>query len=253
MNIFGLNEEEIKSRINFRADNYEKIKEMIRERNCVHEREEDLVKLYGIDLAGVRAPELPDPDEAVSVIALTENMVRDLGIDLQEVKELAQENMLRRNPARVRPLMDVLNGMIGMEDAESSQEESPGIVMCSNTSGIMGAATMFYPGIEEKIKAVIGSDFYILPSSVHEVLAVPKTGMDLEDLRNMVTTINEAEVSPKEQLSNNVYEFSGGRLRIALTEKERNNGKTSINEVKNIAGQRRGSARANRPGRGSSL
>ena len=253
MNIFGLNEEEVKSRLIFRVDNYEKVKEKIEAQNLVHERVEDLVKLYGVDLSGVRAPELPDPDKAVSVIMLTDSMVRDLGIDLREVKDLAMENMLNKNPAQVRPLMDVLGGMMGMEDAESSQEESPGIVMCSNTTGIMGASTMFYPGIEEKIRDVVGAEFYILPSSVHEVLAVPKTEMDLEGLRDMVTTINAAEVSLKDQLSNNVYELSGGKLRIALTEKEAESEKTSINEVRNIAGQRRGSARANRPGRGSSL
>ena len=253
MNIFGLNEEEVKSRIIFRVDNYEKLREKIQEQDCVHEKAEDLVKLYGIDLTGVRAPELPDPEKAISVIALTNEMVRALGIDLREVKDLALENMLRRNPAKVCPLMDVLSGMMGMDPLDSEPEEEPGLVMCSNTTGIMGASTMFYPGIEEKIRAVIGSDFYILPSSIHECLAVPKAVSDLEDLRSMVTTINEAEVSPQDQLSNNVYEFSGGKLRIALTEKERNNGKTNINEVRNIAGQRRGSARVNRPGRGSSL
>ena len=96
MNIFGLNEEEVKSRIIFRVDNYEKLKEKIQEQDCVHEKAEDLVKLYGIDLTGVRAPELPDPEKAVSVIALTNEMVRALGIDLREVKDLALENMRRR-------------------------------------------------------------------------------------------------------------------------------------------------------------
>ena len=55
----------------------------------------------------------------------------------------------------------------------------------------------------------IGGDFYILPSSTHEVLFVPASvGMDVEYLRQMVHDVNEAEVSEQEFLSNNVYYYS---------------------------------------------
>lgn len=183
---------------------------------------------------------------------LTAGMMRDLGVDFQEVKDLAMNNMPQRMPARVQPLADVIGEMVGMGDIGPAPG-SPMIVMCSNNSGVMGAGTIFYPGIEEKIRDVVGADFYILPSSVHEVLAVPKVEMSLKELRDMVTTINAAQVAPEEQLSNNIYEFSDGKIRIALTEREKNYGKTSINRVKRIAGQRRGSDRQERPGRGNRL
>ena len=51
--------------------------------------------------------------------------------------------------------------------------------------------------------------FYILPSSVHEVIIVsPQIAMNIEALREMVNSVNATEVSPDEVLSYNVYEYS---------------------------------------------
>ena len=42
-------------------------------------------------------------------------------------------------------------------------------------------------GVLDKIGELLGSDFYVLPSSVHEVLIVPDNGnMQTKELENMV-------------------------------------------------------------------
>ena len=54
----------------------------------------------------------------------------------------------------------------------------------------------------------IKRDFFILPSSVHEVLLVPASeGLKKEDLTEMVREINKTEVSPNEVLSDIVYVY----------------------------------------------
>lgn len=61
-----------------------------------------------------------------------------------------------------------------------------------------------------------GSDFYILPSSVHEVLFVPVAdGITVESLREMVAGVNATEVSEEDYLSDNVYFFDGEDVIIA--------------------------------------
>ena len=48
-----------------------------------------------------------------------------------------------------------------------------------------------------------------MPSSVHELLVVPvNMGMDVGQLKEMVTSINASEVALEEQLSDNVYRYS---------------------------------------------
>lgn len=54
----------------------------------------------------------------------------------------------------------------------------------------------------------VGNDFYILPSSVHEVLIVPKeAGMDFKDLEAMVQEVNATQVAPQDKLSDHVYQY----------------------------------------------
>ncbi|MBR6173140.1 MAG: hypothetical protein IKQ49_08255 [Eubacterium sp.] len=54
----------------------------------------------------------------------------------------------------------------------------------------------------------MGTDFFVLPSSVHEVLILPDDGsQDLESLQFMVREINRTEVAPEDRLSDFVYHY----------------------------------------------
>ena len=49
---------------------------------------------------------------------------------------------------------------------------------------------------------------YIIPSSVHEVLLVPKREIpDREEVNEMIRTINDKELQPEDILSDHVYEY----------------------------------------------
>ena len=49
----------------------------------------------------------------------------------------------------------------------------------------------------------------ILPSSIHEVLVVPyKEGMDMNDMRAMVSEVNATEVLPEDQLISDAYKVT---------------------------------------------
>jgi len=65
-----------------------------------------------------------------------------------------------------------------------------------------------------------GGDFYILPSSIHEVLIVPDNGMmDLAALENMVREVNATTVDPSEKLTDNVYHYDSKDKIFELGEK----------------------------------
>ena len=82
-------------------------------------------------------------------------------------------------------------------------------------------------GVHEKL----GEDFYILPSSVHEVLILKESDFpgSVEELKEMVATINREQVEPVDRLSDTVYRFDGKKLSIAGTEgMEREEGIASV-------------------------
>ena len=65
-----------------------------------------------------------------------------------------------------------------------------------------------------------GGDFYILPSSIHEILIVPDNGkMGLSDLENMVKEVNATQVAPADKLTDNVYHYDSQAKIFELGEK----------------------------------
>ena len=60
----------------------------------------------------------------------------------------------------------------------------------------------------EQAAETLGGDFFVLPSSVHEVLLIPDDGsMELSYLEQMVRDVNQQEVAPEERLSDNVFHY----------------------------------------------
>lgn len=59
-----------------------------------------------------------------------------------------------------------------------------------------------------KLSIFFDKGYVILPSSVHEVIAVPNNVHDKESMVAMVREINATQVAPQEQLSNNIYTFA---------------------------------------------
>ena len=68
-----------------------------------------------------------------------------------------------------------------------------------------------------------GSDLYILPSSVHEVIAVSADMGSPDDLAEMVYEINMDQVELSDRLSNQVYHYDkdARTLRLATNKFER--------------------------------
>lgn len=83
--------------------------------------------------------------------------------------------------------------------------------------GIDGASVIASRDFLREVHDRLGEDFYILPSSRHEVLAIPvsKIPTDTEELAAMVASVNATEVEPRDRLSNDVYYFDGRSLKLA--------------------------------------
>lgn len=77
-------------------------------------------------------------------------------------------------------------------------------------AGAYGASVLLCPDPLDWLAEEVGTDLYILPSSVHEVIAVAAPGMDPSALQGIVKEINRTEslISPHEVLSDSVYRYS---------------------------------------------
>ncbi len=93
------------------------------------------------------------------------------------------------------------------------------LYVLTNDIGINGAATIFYPGALEAFAQEVGQDFYILPSSIHEVLLIAKSEVeDSRDLKDMVWEVNRTVVSERERLSDQVLYYDWKKEEVRLLE-----------------------------------
>ncbi len=75
----------------------------------------------------------------------------------------------------------------------------------TNIDGMNGAAVLLYPGFLPKAYEAAGGDFYIIPSSVHEVLVISREAVSADALSKIVREVNMAIVSDDEKLSDNAF------------------------------------------------
>ncbi|MGC4019889.1 MAG: DUF5688 family protein [Muricomes sp.] len=144
------------------------------------------------------------------------------GITKEELHQLAIKNSAILLPAEFFTMEQAIEKML---DADSGEEEnllkradrSEDDVMYVLTNSLRnyGAACLCYPHVLYMIGEMLEEDFFILPSSVHEVIIVPESkGLDTEEMNEMIVEINETQVAPEEVLSNHVYfyERNEGKL-----------------------------------------
>ena len=83
------------------------------------------------------------------------------------------------------------------------------LYMLSNQRRINGAAVLLYPELLKRMGKLFSGSFFVIPSSIHEVLLLKATeGEDTEYLNRMICEVNEQKVLPEEVLSNHVYFYS---------------------------------------------
>lgn len=128
-------------------------------------------------------------DSGFSTVMLTNELMEDMGLTLEEIDTLAQENTSRLFP---------------LEICKFSKE----FYMMTNEEKIHGATTMVCTDSVEKLAEIIDDNFYIIPSSIHEVLAVPAKYANLRRLKHILDDANENFVEANEILSDHLYYYS---------------------------------------------
>lgn len=87
----------------------------------------------------------------------------------------------------------------------------------TNKAIYFGAAMLLNLQELKKLADRVDSDLYLLPSSVHEILAI-RTDQheDVSFLTNAVNAINYYEVKPEDYLSDNVYYFDREKCEVTI-------------------------------------
>ena len=116
---------------------------------------------------------------------------------------------------------------VGMDEAkEMAMQMMPDIpdtmFVLTNDTKVNGAAAILNDDIRQEIAEKVG-DFYMLPSSIHETLIIPKdAGMEFKELEQMVQEVNQTQVALGERLSDHVYEYDAKEHELFRSDRQRN-------------------------------
>ncbi len=174
---------------------------------------EDLSLIYRVDIS-----DRVENDGGRATVLVTNQMLERYGITPEQLHQDALKNASDREPFMISSMGMVLGGLIGMPQSKSDEE--PSLYVASNANMMFGASAIAYPGFMDKATEKVQGDFFVLPSSVHEVLLLKDNGKtDYRDLEAMVSDINTAQVAPEERLSDRVYHYDSREKVFELAEK----------------------------------
>lgn len=209
-----LNFEEAKDNIVMQLVNREQNKELLE--NLPHRDFQDLSIIYRW---------LVERDmNGISSTIVNTALAEKLGMNEEQLFQAAVVNTETLLPPTIRSMNEVIREMFindGMpeEMIDIMIGEMPAdkaMYVISNQRGINGAVSMLYEDGLHELAEKLDSDLYIMPSSVHEVIAVSSNMGEPNELAQMVADINMNQVSLDERLSNQVYHYDKDLRKLSL-------------------------------------
>lgn len=210
--------------LDFLSD-FEKVKRVLLCKVINTEMNRELLKAVPhfsfLNLSVVFFVNVPIEEEKNSFVMIENEMFKHWGVDIKLAYEYARYNTFLQYAVSISPIEEVLFGMMSKDISDADRAEIRATL--DNVSGESGHF-MYVLSNEERMNGAVGildgerlaefaseinDDFYILPSSVHELILVPVYGScSKEELKDMVCQVNESEVSPEDVLADTVYLYS---------------------------------------------
>lgn len=148
-------------------------------------------------------------------LPITKELAKGYGYNEEEILSVALHNTMKRFEPCLLSLLRISCDK-GRRDFSHARlyskdfvfEKDDGLYVLTNQECFFGATVLFYPELIEKLAEVFEEDFYVIPSSLHETILVKESiSPSIEDLHNMVRSVNRDIVAPKDVLSDRVFKY----------------------------------------------
>ena len=163
---------------------------------------------------------------AIGSVIVSDKVAEMAGMTEEELFRCAVENTRRMYPVSVTCMGNLFGGIPegidlppeAREEMELANRTAGNMWIVSNSVGINGATSMLYEENLHQLAEKLGDDLFILPSSIHEVIAVPAemAEKNLTNLLRMVEEVNMGSLKLEERLSNSVYHYDRNARKVIL-------------------------------------
>ncbi len=211
-----LNYEEMKGKLIMEVVSKDTNKELLE--TVPHKDMEDMSVVYKFELS--------TNEDGRATILVTNDILDKMDVTPEQLHQDAMENAPELNPVVITSMSDIMAEMTGMDKEELVENGmipdggEDMMLIASTPDRTNGAGVIAYQNFMDQAAERVGGDFFILPSSVHEVLIVPDNGTaDLAMLKDMVETVNATQVAPEDKLTDSVYHYDSKDKVFELGEK----------------------------------
>lgn len=130
-------------------------------------------------------------------------------VSIKQIENDALMNSMTRNPAVIKSMDSEIESIIGTQIPKD--EAASMMYIASVPSKKFGACVLAYPGFFEQAAATVGGSYYVIPSSVHELILVKDSGNlsddDINKFKRDIKLVNKTILARDEILSDNLYHY----------------------------------------------
>lgn len=145
-------------------------------------------------------------DNDISFV-VTNELLKKYNIAPEELHKIALGNLERK--VAVKTMTELLEES-GFPTTDMVASETASYVIYDGDNSISVSGVITSRIIKERIYKMLGKNYYILPSSIHELIVIPADVHILkEELLEMVKEINEQVLDPTDILTNSIYLYNG--------------------------------------------
>lgn len=197
----------VRDNIIMRMVNYEKNKALLNV--SPHRRFLDLAITYRIEVQEIGT--VPP-----GTVLIGNQMLESWGITEDELYVIACDNCFKKQKVVIQSMQEILGEYLTGKCGEEVSDSGKGpLYVARNESKENGAYAILQTEMFHDLAEQLETDIFVLPSSIHELVLVPRTGqISVSDLIDMVSHINETVVAEEEVLSNHVYSYVRGKGQI---------------------------------------
>ena len=157
-------------------------------------------------------------------VPVTNDFARVAGFEEHELFERAKENTKRLFPTKIQPMSNIIAELMDMETMpfelkqaiEQELKVNEPMFVITNEHKHKGAGALLFEEDLQELATYFGSSFYLLPSSIHESIALPEDFVSPLELASMVEEINQMEVEIGDRLSNQVYYYDQVTRKVTM-------------------------------------
>ncbi len=157
-------------------------------------------------------------EHGIATILITNQMLEHWKIDAELLYHLATVNTPNLLPSDFMEMKEVIEELLGRELTDEEDYENHMYVL-TNSYRHLGAACILYPHTLEEIGNQLDEDFYLLPSSIHEIIILPvQYAIPTPELAEIIDDINNTQVLKEEVLSDHAYYYSRKEKKLVIAQ-----------------------------------